>query len=94
MVERGVKTSGHELTQNSLQTLRNAFTSADSKESKLFAVTRTSPQNATASIRLSTVSLRLRGNPSHRSNDSYNGASSSRIRKHPSTICVTCRLVM
>jgi len=68
--------------------------SLSSKEGNFFAATSTKPQNATAPIRLSTVSFPLRGNPSQRSKVSYTGASSSRAREHPNTICVTPRLFM
>lgn len=68
--------------------------SADSKEGSRLAATRTRPQNAIAPVRLRTVSFPPRGNPSQWSKDSYNGASRSRMKKHPSTTCETRLLLI
>ena len=94
MDERGTSDSEAERRSNNLPTIENALASTESKESKLFAATITRPANVTAAIRFSTVSFPLSGNPSQRSKDSYNGASNSRTRKHPNTICVTRRLLI
>jgi len=94
MDERAKSEIGDERTWNNLPTIENALASAKTKDGILFAVIRTRPANVTAAIRWRTVSFPLRGKPSQRSNDSYNGASKSRTRKHPNTICMIRRLLI
>ncbi len=83
-----------ERSQNRTAMAHGTLRSFSNKDGNFFAATRTRPQNATAPIRLSTVSSPLFGNPSHRSKLSYTGASSSRMTKQPNTLCVTRRLVI